>query len=251
MDLDKRRWLGAALALAVLVKPKPAPALIPVIPVVDAARWLQMAYMLEYQVKPLTRQVAATLTHIQNAAANLGGGNLVDDILIGHRYLTADIRSIGYSIDTVTTQFEAVFPSQEAAPDIAPSDVAALRSGWDNEIQQSGLAAARAQSALSRMDANTRSAIDILERSKATTGGTDDEGSQLAKLQALVQMLGIVNSDLTTLSTTIAASERVNAEVAAAGASDEDLEAAKAARMLRDFTAREPIPEIDARILRD
>ena len=94
-------------------------------------------------------------------------------------------------------------------------------------------------------------AIDILERSKATTGGTSDEGSQLAKLQALVQMLGIINSDLTTLATTLATSERINADVAAAEASDQDLEAAKAQRMLRDFNTHQPIPEIDPRLLRE
>jgi hypothetical protein len=249
MDLDKRQWLGAALALAVLARPEPARAL-PPIPVVDVARWWDMFYMLQ-NVARMTQQVQASLTHIQNAASSLGGGNLVDDILIGHRYLTADIRSIGYSMDTVTRQFETLFPSQEKAPSVAPADVPAVRGSWDQEIQQSGLAAARAQTALSRMDTNTRSAIDILERSQATTGGTSDEGSQLAKLQALVQMLGIINSDVATLATTLAASERVNADVAAAEASDQDLADQQAQRMLRDFTAPQPIPEIDPRILRD
>jgi conjugal transfer/entry exclusion protein len=220
------------------------------VPVIDLSRWLKMYLMLE-DVKHLTEQVSASLTHLQNAAATLGGGNLVDDILIGQRYLTADLHSISYSIDTVTTQFETVFPSQQAAADIAPSDVEALRSNWDGEIQESGLAAARAQSALSRIETNTQSAIAVLERSQATTGGTSDEGSQLAKLQALVQMLGIINSDLTTLATTLAASERVNADVAASEASDQDLETAKAERMLRDFAAPQTIPEIDPRLLPD
>jgi hypothetical protein len=248
MEFKKRHLLGAALALAVL-RPEPARA-VPALPVVDIKRGLQMVELLK-DAKNLTDRVSASLAHIRNAAATLGGGNLVDDILISQRYLTGDLHSISYSIDTVTQQFEAVFPSQEAAHDVAPSDVAPLRGGWDAELQESGLAAARAQTALSQIDTNTKSAVDILERSKATTGGTSDEGSQLAKLQALVQMLGIVNSDLTTLATTLAASERVNAEVAASEASDQDLTGEQSQRMMRDYSTRQPIPEIDPRILRD
>jgi conjugal transfer/entry exclusion protein len=250
MQLTKRHLLASALALVIAIRPEPAPALLPPIPVFDVARWGDMYLMLK-EVEKITAKVRAAQAHIENAAASLGGGNLVDDILSGHRYLTSDIRSISYSIDTVTTQFETLFPNQEAAAHVDPSDVPALQSSWDQEIQQSGLAAARAQTALSRIDSNTRSAMAILERSKATTGGTSDEGSKLAKLQALVQMLGIVNSDLTTLATTLAASERVNSEVAAAEASEQALGDAQVERMLRDYRANQPIPEIDARILRD
>ena len=50
---------------------------------------------------------------------------------------------------------------------------------------------------MSTIDRNTRSVSAILERSKTST--EDDRGSQLAKLQAVVQMLGVLNSDLTTL----------------------------------------------------
>jgi len=248
MQLTKRNLLGA-IAFTLFIRPTPARAL-PPIPVFDLARWWDMFYMLK-EVERITAKVQAAQKHLENAAASLGGGNLVDDILIGYRYLTTDLRSISYSIDTVTTQFETIFPNQEAAANVAPSDVPELRSNWDHEIQQSGLAAARAQTALSRIDSNTQSAIEILERSKTTTGDTSDEGSHLAKLQALVQMLGIVNSDLTTLATTLAASERVNSEVAAAEAADQDLGDAQAERMLRDYSTPQPIPDIDPRILRD
>jgi conjugal transfer/entry exclusion protein len=245
--MTKRQLLGAVFALTITLQPQPTRAQVPVF---DFTRWLKMFKMLE-DAQQLTNQVSASLTHVKNAAETLGHGNLLDDILISQRYLTSDVQAISYSIDTVTSQFQAMFPSQEAAAHVAPADVATVRSNWGQELQQSGLAAARAQSALSRIDSNTKSAMDILERSKATTGGTSDEGSRLAKLQALVQMLGIINSDLTTLATTLAASERINADVAAAEASDEDLEAAKAQRMLRGFNTHQPIPEIDPRLLRE
>ena len=218
---------------------------IPVIPVVDVERAVQTAAMLR-DVIATTAKVNAALDHLRNAATSLGGGNLVQDILIGQRYLTADIRAISYSMETVSAQYQAVFPDAEAARNVSAADAAELRNNWDQEIQQSSLAASRAQASLSRLDANTKSAADILERSMATTGGTNDQGSELAKLQALVQMLGVINSDLTTLSTTIATTERLNTAVAAAESSDEAVEAAKAERMLRDYAAPEPIPTVTA-----
>lgn len=254
MQVQRKKWCSyAAVAFALLAAENPAPvrAQLPIlVPVYDQFRWFDMYYML-IDVRKLTGQVGAALRHVRNAAVSLGGGNLVDDILIAERYLTADIGSISYGIDTVTTQFETVFPNHDAATRLPPSDVVAVRRGWDDEIHGSAMAAARAQTALSRMDTNTRAALDILQRSQATTGDAADEGSALAKLQALVQMLGIINSDLTTLATTLTAAERVNVDMVAAETSDNELQAAEAQRMLRDSDARQTIPEIDPRILRD
>jgi hypothetical protein len=243
MKLTTRQWFGAALALALCARSGPAPAAIIVIPVFDVNRWWEMYLMLR-DVQRVTDQVFAAMTRLQNAAASLGGGNLVDDILLAQRRLTGDINAISYSVETVTTEFETVFPTSEAAQHISPSDAVALRQSWDREIHQSGLAAARAQSALSTVERNTASTQLILERSKATTGGTNDEGSQLAKLQAVVQMLGVINSDLTTLATTIATTERVNASIAAGDSSDEELERARAERMMRDYAGPSAIPDI-------
>lgn len=244
--IERRHLVAGALAIVLCARSRPASAW--VIPVEDVTRWWAMFEMLK-GVKDITGQVSASLQHVQNAAAGLGGGNLVDDILLGYRRLTADISAVDYRIDTITRQFETVFPSKEAATHVAPSDVEGLREGWNREIHQSGLAAARAQAALSTVERNTASAQAILERSKASTGGANDEGSRLAKLQAVVQMLGVLNSDLANLATVIATTERVNASVAAAAASDEDLEAAKAERMMRDYTKTETIPDVDQRLL--
>jgi hypothetical protein len=202
-------------------------------------------YEMLKDVERVTGSLFSGLQHLQNAATSLGDGNLVDDILLGQRRLTADISAISYNIETVTTQFEQVFPNQAQAANISPTEASVLRGSWDQEIHQSGLAASRSQSALATLERNTASAQAILERSKATTGGTNDEGSQLAKLQALVQMLGVINSDLTTLATTIAVTERVNASVAAAETSDEELERARAERMMRDYATPSGIPEIE------
>jgi hypothetical protein len=243
----RRTLLASAIAVALCARAQPADAFLPVIPVEDLGRLAATAKMIADAVR-VTTQISGALTHIQNAAIGLGGGNLVDDILIGHRNLTDDLHSISYSIETISTQFGAVFPTREAASHVSPSDAAQLRNNWDQELHQSALAASRAQSSLSRMEDNSRSAVTILERSKATAG-SDGEGSRLAKLQALVQMLGVVNSDLTTLGTTIATTERVNADAAAADVSDESLEAARAERMMRDYAKEEPIPDVQLDIL--
>jgi conjugal transfer/entry exclusion protein len=201
------------------------------------------------QVQSLKNALQGGLTQLQNAATRLRGGNLVDDILIGHRNITADINAISYSIETVSTQFQRVFPNDEAVRNTPPSDVADLKNGWDREIHQSGLAAARAQSSLSIIERNTASANQILESSKATT--QNNEGSELAKLQAVVQMLGVINSDLTTLATTIATTERVNASLAGAEASEYDVSVERSRRLRQGYADPTPnIPEIDSRFLR-
>src|SRR3954469_17937248 len=111
MQWTKRQLLGAALALTITIQPEPARGQLPVF---DVTRWGKMYLMLQ-DMKHLTDQVSASLTHVKNAAESIARGNLLDNILIAQRYLTSDLHAISYSIDTVTSQFEAVFPSQEAA----------------------------------------------------------------------------------------------------------------------------------------
>lgn len=247
MKNPRRYWLGAG-ALVALAFWRPRRAEAWVFPVYDPGRFAEMLQLLE-QVKSLRNALTDGLRQLQNAATHFGGGNLVQDILIGHRNLTADLDAISYHIETVSTQFERVFPDEQAARNTPPSDVAELKSGWDREIHQSALAASRAQSSLATIERNTASARQILERSQTTT--QNGEGSQLAKLQAVVQMLGVINSDLTTLATAIATTERVNASLGGTDASEYDV-AQERSRRLREGYAKpaQNIPEIDSRFLR-
>ena len=146
---------------------------------------------------------------------------------------------------TVSSQFRRVFPDDEAVQSTPSSDVAELRSGWNQEIHHSALAASRAQTALSTIERNTTSADAILEASKTTT--QNDEGSALAKLQAVVQMLGVINSDLTTIATT----ERVNTSLAVTDASEHDVASDQARRMMRGYSeSPRRIERVDSRLLR-
>jgi conjugal transfer/entry exclusion protein len=241
--ITRRLCIGTLSALA-LVLPRSVGAV--GIPVVDASRWLTTSKMIQ-DIIQLTTQISNTLQQVKNAAVGLGRGNLLDDILIAERNLTADLHSISYSMATISTQFHQVFPDREAARHVSPDDASRVRSGWDQELHQSALAASRAQSSLSRIEDNSRAAVALLEASKASVDS--DEGSRLAKLQVLVKMLGIINSDLTTLSTTIATTERLNADDAAAQASDQELEAARVDRMTHDYAKEENIPDLRIDIL--
>lgn len=245
MKFTRRHWVAASLAIAA-VRPSPAAAI--VIPVYDPGRFLEMAGLL-VQVAELTQTLTNGLTQLQNSARALGRGNLVDAILIGHRDITSDLRSISYRMETVSSQFRRVFPDEQAVQNTPSSDVAELRSGWNQEIHHSALAASRAQSALSTIEQNTTSANAILDASKTTT--QNDEGSQLAKLQAVVQMLGVINSDLTTLASTIATTERVNTSLAATEASEHDVATDQARRMMRGYSeSPRRIERVDPRLLR-
>jgi len=245
MKLTRRHWVAASVFLAA-VRPRAASAI--VIPVYDPGRFIEMVALLG-QVAQLTETLRNGLTQLENSARALGRGNLLDAILIGHRDITSDLRSISYRMETVSSQFRRVFPNDQAVQNTPASDIAELRSGWNQEIHHSALAASRAQTALASIERNSTSANAILDASKTTT--QNDEGSALAKLQAVVQMLGVINSDLTTLATTIATTERVNTSLAATEAAEHDVASDQARRMMRGYSASpRRIERVDSRLLR-
>lgn len=251
MRVIHRRWFSVASLLILWSLASRAKAqLLPFpIPVLDASRVAQLVEQLR-QMAQLYSQLSTGLNALENAAKRLGGGRLVDDILLGHYSLAGDLQTIGYHLETVNRQFERVFPTEEAVRNTRPSDVAELSRGWDREIDQSSLAAARAQTTLSTIETNTRSVQAILERSQRAEQG--DQGSQLAKLQALVQMIGVLNSDIGTLAATLATTERVNAALAGSEVSEARITAERRRRLLRGHGRRSRAPGgLDRRFLQE
>jgi P-type conjugative transfer protein TrbJ len=221
----RRSLLGAAgvAALAQLVRPAAAQ-----IPVFDLGRFTTMLLELE-KMKLLYDQLTNGVNALQNAARRLPGlpGSL-DDALLSYRTLTDDVNSIGYRIETITRQYKRVFPDEQAARDTTPEDVSRLSETWDQELYMSSLAASRSQATLSTIESNTRNSQAILARS----GG---ETSQVGQLQALVHMIEVVNSDLEKLSVTLAATDRVNASLAATQASSREVMEDRRRQMLEGY----------------
>lgn len=238
MTLTKRQLVGV-LALGVLFA-RPAKAQIPVY---DPSRFVAMIKQLRAAADVLT-QISAGADLLEDAARRLPTSvRSVDDILLGVRSLTSDVNAIGYRIETVTRQYNALFPDEAAIRDTDPRDAAELGERWDREVHLSSLAAARSQTSLSRIDTNTRAARDVLSQSST-------EGSAVAQLQALVQMIQIINSDLASLSTTLAATGRVDSTLAATEASSREMAAERQRRLLEGYDTPPATEGIDDQFLR-
>jgi conjugal transfer/entry exclusion protein len=199
------------------------------------------------QMTAIAGNLEGQLTTLRQAAQGLRPGTALQDILLTERMLQGDTQQIEYSIGTVTRQFERVFPSEAAIKNTSNADRTEIGRGWQNELDQAALAAERSQTTLSRIDGNTRAAQSLLQRSQASTD--PGQGSQLAALEAVVQMLGVVNSDVSTLATTIAATERANTLATTGAVTDEAAAAERRRQLFENYSRPEPIPDIDSRVL--
>lgn len=236
----RRQWFSAAAAaigVALFTRRSAAQ-----IPVFDGGHFTSMLEQLRETANLLT-QLESGASQLEQAARALPGSTRsFDDILLGARRLTGDLNAISYDMNTVTQQFHRVYPDEAAVQKTTPAERATLAQGWDQQTQLAALAAARSQTTLSTIDTNTNSARDILSRSS-------DQSSAVAQLQALVQMIQVINSDLGNLATTLDATGRVNASLAGTQASSREVAEERRRRQLSNYDAQRSSPGIDAQFL--
>lgn len=187
-----------------------------VLPVVDVAKFTAFLAQLE-EMDRLYRQGREVLNHIKSSGERLKGTTLTPDPLRLTERLVGDVNGVGFRLATVSHQFDTVFPSEQAIADTDPRDFEKMSEQWDAELQQTTLVAARAQATASQLEESARATESIVRASEQGLG----EGSKLAALQALVKMLGVVNRDMGLLASTISASQRVNASIAALSTSEQ------------------------------
>lgn len=238
---DRRRlWLAGAATAALSLALRTARAQFAVY---DSGRFVAMVDQLR-KAADVFHQLSAGANQLESAARRLPtSARSAEDILLGIRSLTSDVNAIGYRIETVTRQYHALFPDEAAVRDTDPRDMAELSERWDQEIHLSSLAAARSQTTLSSIDANTRSARSVLASSST-------ESSVVAQMQALVQMIEVINSDLATLATTLNATERVNSSLAATESSSREVADERRRRLLDAYDTRPEPQGIDDQFLR-
>jgi conjugal transfer/entry exclusion protein len=106
------------------------------------------------------------------------------------------------------------------------------------------IVAARAQTTLRTIEANNAEARNILSRSQGN-------GSQVAQLQAALQMLGLVHQNLVSITQTVSSAGRVSSNLAAAGVTERRIARERKRRLLRDYGRPSGSPGLDRRFLRD
>ena len=227
--------LAVAAAVAVLVSPQPVHADLFGGDVAELAAILtetvsqgstltQQLTRLSDQIT-LMRQALSTLDPASYASIL----NLVNRSELDYSQLVSNVNSVGYTLSSVNADFQQAFPTDFSSTSMP--NIGALYGKWQNEIWDSTLVAARTQSVLSTLRDNTNNAAMILSSSQSAEG-------TVAQLQAVVQMLGVMQSQTNSLLQSLATTGRVVATTAAASASDRQLSLEKKRRNLAGYTSR-------------
>jgi conjugal transfer/entry exclusion protein len=151
--------------------------------------------------------------------------------------LTFGIRSMAYTIGRIDAEYNQLFPPSQPQGTTVLQHTAQY-SQWNQEILGASQIAARQQTTLSMLDTSASQTTAILQESAGASG-------VVAQLQLIAQLLGIADSQLITINQTLATTGRVLTDIAAAGASERQLSAAKKQDSLSNYTdkgALVPVP---------
>ncbi len=154
---------------------------------------------------------------------------LITDTQLSYNELVNGVNSIGYTLQGVNADFKMTFPTDFSKTAIADFD--AHYGEWQSQIWSSTLVAARAQSVLSTLRHNADNAANIMANSASASG-------EVAQLQAVVQMLGVMQSQSNSLIMSLATTGRVIATNASVSASERQLAREKKRRNLQNYTKR-------------
>lgn len=169
-----------------------------------------------------------------DGGASRGVSQLLGRTTQNYGALTRDVSAIGYDMAAVDRDFATAFPGRFDGTPSAAFDPAYVR--WQSEVLGSALVAARAQGSLAALQANTDQALAIIAASRGASG-------QVAQLEAVVQMLGVIEGQMNTLISSLVTVGRLQTDVAAASASERQLSREKQRRDLQNYTDRgTPVP---------
>jgi P-type conjugative transfer protein TrbJ len=244
----RRRLLPyAAAIIAALALPlalgRPARAF-PVIDVAGIAQVVAQWTEVQAQLAATQAQVAA----LQSAARQLDPRsyqsvqNLLAGDAVNYQSLVRDVQSMGYTLDRVNAQFKQYFPDEQTVHTMQPAQFEETSRNMNRELYESALVSARAQTTLQTIESNNIEARNVLSRSEGNE-------SQVAQLQAALQMLGLIHHNLVGINQLVSSAGRVTSNVTVRAVTERRIEHERASRMMRDYTAPSDIPEIDSRFL--
>jgi P-type conjugative transfer protein TrbJ len=215
-------------------------------PVVDGAGLVQIAteagnvwsqlQSMQQQVQALRAAALQLDPRSNQSVRNLLAGNDVN-----YQSLIRDVQSMGYSLERVNARFRQLYPDDAAVKNMRPDQLEATSRDMNQEIHASALVAARSQSTLRSIEENDTEARNILSRSEGN-------GSQVAQLQSAIQMLGLIHQTLVGINQTMSTAGRVTSNVAVRAATERRIERERSDRMLRGYSAPQPIPEVSEKV---
>jgi hypothetical protein len=145
--------------------------------------------------------------------------------------LIGNLQTIGYTIGAVNGDYDSTFPSATTLQAMPSSQFPAVEGGYQNEILASSEIAARSQSSIS----DTQQLTDLAKQILAYTGSTD---SEVGQLQLILQMLGVVQSQMTMLVQNLGTTGRAMVDTGAAAASERQISSERKRRNRANYKSR-------------
>lgn len=186
------------------------------IPVVDAANLTRNTITSMQMVQDVIHQAEQIQNQLRQYDAQLRALERLDSssydnlqrVMARNRYevsrLLQDLEAVSYNLERIDGQYSEIFPEDGAWSAEDAERYRHYSRQWNEELRASSRKAMEAQSVLSRTEEYNNEVAEILQRSEAADG-------DVRQLQAQNQMLGVMSAQLSDLTTTIAASERVHA----------------------------------------
>jgi conjugal transfer/entry exclusion protein len=158
-------------------------------------------------------------------------GGLLQSAETNYTSLLGNLQTIGYTIGAVNGAYSQTFPNTSSYQGMPQAGYPDVESGWQNEILASSEIAARSQSSISSTEALTDLTKQILQLSGSTEG-------EVGQLQLILQVLGVVQSQMTMLVQNLATTGRAMVETGAATASERQLSTERRHRNRLNYTSR-------------
>ena len=156
---------------------------------------IQLATQIENEIKGLKLLGASAFSDIQKILNN--NINDLEDLI-------AAVQGIGYTVDNINTQYDAIFPDNDGWNSEKLSNYPVYAKDWNDQTTSSIKDAMRAQSVLSRIKETNNNVMDILSEVSASDG-------EVRQLQAMNEILGQMSSQLGDITQSLAVTSRMTA----------------------------------------
>jgi len=143
--------------------------------------------------------------------------------------LDANIKHLGYRFEQISGQHRAVFPTQQSLAAMPSGDFRQRAQTWNDALRESSEVAMRVQTSVRTLEDRGRTLEHILQASGSAEG-------VVGQLQAVVNGLALLHSDLVAIEENLAAGQRVTATWAGVHASERELGRERRKRMMQGYT---------------